>query len=586
MIDTFSNILLRDGNCYNIIMKPSDFQTKITWRIAILLAIVALGGFLRFWNLNAIPPGLYPDVAINGNDALTNPGRVFYPDNNGREGLFINFIALSFSLFGVSVWSIKVVAAIFGTLTLLGVYLMTKELFSGEVATIGLRYNPQQIGSVSPFRGEQFASSSEVFAGKNSRVAQTALPQLIALLATFFVATSFWHINFSRIGFRAILLPFVLSFSFFFLLRGLRKENRFDFIWAGILFGFGFYTYTSFRMAVLLMAATFILWWFVIKTAGDRKKFVLNVCYFLFFVFIVAMPIGFYFLLNPQDFIARAVPISVFAQQNPLTAFGDSLIKHLAMFNIAGDPNWRHNIAGAPELFWPVGLLFLAGFIICAKKAIWALIKKDAEKFFVPAFLFSWFFALLLPGILTAEGIPHSLRVIGVIPAVYIFSAIGGAAVYNLFTQKIANKKLLGGLAAIFLLSVALSAYYDYFIKWGQNKEVEGAFTVQYANIGNYLNSLSEATKKYVIVNEPGVSVPLLDGIPMPAQTPMFIERTKYGKLRSVYLKPEDISRIEISGNVIIVPMKNDADLASKLKLLFPQGKEVLQNGIWIFKIY
>ena len=101
--------------------------------IVFFLLIMAIAIFFRFYKLNQIPPGLYPDVAINGNDALhalkTGEFRVFYPENNGREGLFINLIALSFHLFGVSVLSIKLVPAIIGVLTVLGMYFMVKELF-------------------------------------------------------------------------------------------------------------------------------------------------------------------------------------------------------------------------------------------------------------------------------------------------------------------------------------------------------------------------------------------------------------------------------------------------------------------------
>ena len=104
---------------------------KITLFLLLLL-VLAIGVFFRFYKLAEIPPGLYPDVAINGNDAikaLHGDMRVFYPENNGREGLFINLIALSFYIFGISVWAIKLVPAIICVLTTLGIYLMTKELF-------------------------------------------------------------------------------------------------------------------------------------------------------------------------------------------------------------------------------------------------------------------------------------------------------------------------------------------------------------------------------------------------------------------------------------------------------------------------
>ena len=136
--------------------------------ILILLIILALASFFRLYELETIPPGLYPAEAI---------GKIFYPENKGREGFFVNLIALSFSVFGISIWSLKIVSAIIGILTVLGLYLLTKELFNNTT---------------------------------------------IALLSSFFLATSFWHINFSRIGFRAILVPFILVFSFYFLFHGFR----------------------------------------------------------------------------------------------------------------------------------------------------------------------------------------------------------------------------------------------------------------------------------------------------------------------------------------------------------------------------
>jgi len=83
-----------------------------------LILILAIASFFRLWHLNSIPPGVYPDEAINGNDAIqalnTGQYKLFYPDNNGREGLFINLIALSFNIFGVHIWSLKLISALIG----------------------------------------------------------------------------------------------------------------------------------------------------------------------------------------------------------------------------------------------------------------------------------------------------------------------------------------------------------------------------------------------------------------------------------------------------------------------------------------
>jgi 4-amino-4-deoxy-L-arabinose transferase-like glycosyltransferase len=514
----------------------------------LLLLVLAIASFFRLWQLNTIPPGLYPDVAINGNDALdslkTGDFKLFYPENNGREGIMMWLIAFSFSIFGASVWSIKIVAAFFGILTVLGTYLLAKELFN-----------------------------------KN-----------IALLSSFFLAVSFWHVNFSRFGFRAILLPFVSVFGFYFLFKGFSSQKKWLLILSGFFFGLGFYTYISYRMIVLLLPLIFFCWVYF----KEKKQFLISVSIFLATVIIVALPIGIYFLQNPQDFIGRAAGVSIFSQTNPVTAFFISLGKHLAMFNLWGDQNWRHNFPGSPQLIWPVGILFLIGVILSFREIFKnrvpqkrdegededkvLIANKDRSLLMTLVFLLSWLLAMLLPGILTFEGVPHALRTIGAIPPAYIFAGLGGWKVYQFLSENTKKKRVLIFACFFFLFTVGLAGFNQYFVKWAQNPNTEGAFTKNFAEIGYYLNSLPENVQKYVIINEGGVPVPFPSGLPMPAQTPIFIERTKFGESRSIYLPPGDLNRINPAKETIIVPMKPDEKIFNELKLKFPQGEITEQS--------
>jgi predicted membrane-bound mannosyltransferase len=175
-----------------------------------------VASFFRFYHLDKFPPGLYPDEAMNGSNALvansTGHYQLFYPENNGREGLFINIQALSVKFFGIHPWALRGVSAVFGVLTVLGLYLLVSELFDWQLAAI----------------------------------------------SSFLLAISFWHVNFSRIGFRAIMLPFILVYAFFFMWRGIKRSNFWYFFWAGIFGGLGFYTYTSYRVAPLIAIIVFL----------------------------------------------------------------------------------------------------------------------------------------------------------------------------------------------------------------------------------------------------------------------------------------------------------------------------------------
>lgn len=551
----------------------------MNYKVLLLLIIIAIASFFRLWQLDTLPPGLYPDEAINGNEAITSPGHLFYPQNNGREGLFINLLTLSFLIFGPSIWALRLVSAVIGILTIFGIYLLSKELFE-----------------------------------KSSRQ--------IALTTAFLLAISFWHLNLSRLGFRAILVPFVLSFSFYFLIKGLKffqkesSKNRWLYYFAvsGILFGLGFYTYTPFRLAVFILPFIFIPYWFFQKRENLRlaskttsqkikKQYLLAVILYLLVIFITALPLGLYFLYHPQLFISRAAGISIFAASHPWQAFGESTLKHLAMFNFQGDPNWRHNFAHSPMLLWPIGILFLIGLLFSLKEIIFSIKKKKpAKETSFPQILSywllgGWFGVMLLPGILTWEGIPHSLRVVGVIPPVYIFAGLGGWLTYNFFARNITNKKLLNLALILFFCSLAFFQYHKYFQKWADRAEVKDAFAQNYVKMGQYLNSLPLKMQKYVIVNQPGVPVPYPNGIPMPAQTIIFLQRIKNNLKNTTYLLPENLEKIKIkreaptssfqasTKKTLILPMREDPELFIKLWEKFPEGKLERKEGFWVFKI-
>ncbi|MCK4453813.1 glycosyltransferase family 39 protein [Candidatus Parcubacteria bacterium] len=513
--------------------------------LILLLLIIALAGFFRLWQIETIPPGIYPDEAINANQAISEPGKIFYPENHGREGLFINLIALSFSVFGISIWSFKIVSALFGILTILGLYLLTKELFF------------------------QYIENRS---------------QCIALLSSFFLATSFWHINFSHIGFRAILVPLILTFSFYLLFYGFRTKKTWAFILAGIIFGVGFHTYIAFRLAVLIIPVILILWWLIYKRQNLKKKFFLFTFSFLLFTFIVAAPIGFYFLENPENFVSRTVGVSIFSQANPIKAFGESLITHLAMFNIAGDYNWRHNISGFPVLFWPVGILFLIGIFLSLKKCLMPLKLKDQPLVISYWLLITWWFIMLLPGILTIEGIPHCLRCIGAIPPTFIFAGIGGEFFYRNIKKIFKKGSLLYQLmilvSVLLVICFVFLQFNRYFNLWARNPEVAKAFSKECAEIGNYLNSFPKETQKYVIINESGPNLPL------PVQSIIFIQRTENKDKETKYIFEDDIAKIKIDNKkTIIVLMSYDEKIVNQLKIAFPEGELKEKNKIWAYEL-
>jgi len=478
----------------------------------LLIIIVIIAAFLRLYNITDLPPGLYPDEAMNGNNALealsTGDFKVFYPENNGREGLFINIQALSIALFGNFPWALRIVSAIFGILTVLGIYFLVKEIFN-----------------------------------KN-----------IALLSAFLLATSFWHINFSRIGFRAIMAPFFLTWGIYFLLKSLNNWKLEIGNWklpilGGLAYGLGFHSYIAYRATPLLILIIIALYWFQNKEWQIRKKILLAASGYILMAIIVFAPLGIYFIQNPQDFMGRTTQVSVFSSPAPIKDLTVNILKTVGMFNFSGDYNWRHNYAGKSILFWPVGILFLIGIIVSIRR----LFSKD---FFAPIFIFSWLIIAALPVVISNEGLPHALRAIIMIPPVFILTGFGGIYIYEKILATINSNKinLLRWGVAIFIIILIIQSYQSYFIGWGENPNVQGAFAADYVQIGRELNKLPKEMPKYVIVEARGADV---RGIPMPTQTVMFITDTftpKKQKEKNIfYILPNKINQLPENSYTVIL---------------------------------
>ncbi|MDE2079675.1 MAG: glycosyltransferase family 39 protein [Patescibacteria group bacterium] len=500
-------------------------RRNVFWLLSLVLIIAA---FLRFYHFTLLPPGLYPDEAMDGNNAVealhTGDLKVYYPENNGREGLFMNMQALLMRATGVmnEPWILRLPSAIFGLLTVLGIYFLAAELFSPAVG----------------------------------------------LFSSFLVATSFWHIMFSRIGFRAILAPFFLTWALYLFLSSLKHaveneegshkksgvlnsksetisksqsvnpkrvsclEFRASCLAAlgGLLYGLGFYTYISYRVSPLLFLLFIPFLW-------RDKKFWRTAAIFVGAAFLVALPIGLYYLHHPADFFGRTSEISVFASPTPLKDLAGNILKTALMFNWRGDENWRQNYAGAPELFWPVGILFLIGLALAIKNLFSKTGRQAPDSERNPSrglrvlsenqkleigILLLWLLLAALPVVISDEGIPHALRAILMIPPVFILAALGGAWLYA-FLARFCTPLILKSALAAFVLMLAAQAYYAYFDAWGGNPNVQGAFAADYAEIGRTINDLPPAMPKYVVVDAGGV---LVRGIPMPAETVMFITGT------------------------------------------------------------
>src|SRR3970040_3037856 len=112
----------------------------ITKPTAILLIIVALGAFLRFYKLSQFPIHLNHDevtqlydaisIANTGKDIYGNKLPFIFPSVNDFKPPFYTYATVvAYKIFGWHEATVRIPGALFGTLLIIGVYLFVDRLF-------------------------------------------------------------------------------------------------------------------------------------------------------------------------------------------------------------------------------------------------------------------------------------------------------------------------------------------------------------------------------------------------------------------------------------------------------------------------
>ncbi len=448
----------------------------------LFVGIIFLAIFFRFYQIAALPGGLFPDEAANGIDINSmQQGQLqpFYERGNGREALFFYMLWGSVEAFGKGPWQHHIVSSLVGLLSVLGCFLVTRKLFLLNADT-----------------DEQKTRATN-----------------IALLAAFFMAVSTWHTVLSRTAFRANLIPLFTSFTIYFGLLTFKTETaRKRIFWAiitGATFALGFYSYIAYRIFALILAIA-LIWpllidWFTLKREYT-KKFLLPAAAFLITFCIFIYPLFNYFYTHPGSFVGRSGQVSIF---NPELNQGKLLAtlytvseKSILAYFTDGDLNWRHNISGFPFLSQLISPFFAIGLVTALIFSLWYFLKPKTKsenwKFLL---LTGWFWGMLVPVVTTAEGIPHGLRSIGTIPVVFIFSSWGIYLILDLIKRIVDYRhievaawkrnlvqKAFGLLVVCFVIGLSLQSFSLYFVYAANSPENLYAFRSDLTIVSKFLN--------------------------------------------------------------------------------------------------
>lgn len=404
----------------------SGFLARPQWHMPItrwgllLLAAFALAAFFRFYDLAGTPAEPFSDHAeklldvYNVTQGQTN---IFFIRNTGREFLqmyWTAFVGWAFGT-GLSFMSLKLGTALIGFFALPFVYLIGAELFNRRVG----------------------------------------------LFALLLAGMAYWLNVISRVGLRFPLYPAFTAPALFFTLRGLRTQNRNDFIWAGLFLGLGLHGYSSFRIVPFVVAAAILLYFIHTRSEVQRRQALILLAVVALAALLVFLPLLRAMIEMPDMVFYRALtriaeaerPLPGPAWQILLSNIWDSML----MMNVDNGGIWVHSVAGRPALDIVAAALFVFGYFLLLVRY---LQKRDWLDLFlvlaVPMLLLSSSLSLAFP-----EENPSLNRTGGAAILVFVIAALALDGLYTAFRESASRWGAVLGLGLVGFLLV-WSGYQNY----------------------------------------------------------------------------------------------------------------------------
>lgn len=430
----------------------------------ILLTILCLTAFFRFYRLDSLPKEMGSDQAeklFDVYDVVVRGLRpIFFTRNTGREAFQFYLTAAIIKLTGqeIGFLPLKMGTALLGFLAIPWVYLLVKELYGRSVSYI----------------------------------------------ATTLVALSSWHTAISRIGLRFPFTPLFATATLYFWIRASKYGKRNDWLAAGLMLGVGLHTYIPMRIVPMLLVLLSLIklgldGWVVVKdklTLGKRLRFItrspeaaarraeissgyaeasaLNWAFWQNAVLssvaalLVFIPLLRYMVDEPGMFWYRVTTRSL-EEGTRLPGeswhiFMDNVKNALLMFNYRGDAVISNSIPFTPFLGLVSGGLFVLGIVYL----LWRLlVYRDRRTIYVLVILF----VLLLPSILSLEfpgENPSRVRTGGAIPWAMLIAALPLWVTWQYLRINWVRmgKWLAVGITAVLFLIAFRDNYTYYFVRY------------------------------------------------------------------------------------------------------------------------
>jgi 4-amino-4-deoxy-L-arabinose transferase-like glycosyltransferase len=385
-----------------------------------LILIILLAFVLRFYKL-ATYPALNADEAaigynaysllLTGGDEHGNLWPIHFQSfNDYKPGLYFYVVLPFVKVIGLNEWAVRIPGAALGVLTVLIIYLLTKELFKDEK---------------------------------------------ISIFSSLLLGISPWHIHFSRGGWEVNLATFLIALGVWLFLKyvnGFRQKYLYLSIFA---FALSLYAYHAARVVVPLLGVVLAAIYF--KDLFRKVKPIV-----VGGILLVALLLPLLKDLVGPAGISRAAGVGLFADPGPLNRINEQRGEHAVFtslipklfhnkvvnYGLAFLENWVSHYHGeflflsgdaiqrnkVPE----TGQLYLFEIITVVLGVIFLLRRFDKSSKVV----FVWLLIAPLASALTFQS-PHALRAHNMVIPITIISAVGLMVLFNWFGSLKRYKNLL-----------------------------------------------------------------------------------------------------------------------------------------------